>query len=295
MKKALVLFLSLVLIMNLSLAQETIRKPKKKKLQKNFLREDRPWTFELPVWVPGFRGEFAYGDVSIEGEDGQNPGIPENPIEPPPPTEPPWGNGNIFNRLFSSSSYLKFFFMTRIAYEKDRLLIQGDVFSGAVGNKLNFRYNDKTVVQANIRTALVRLFAGYALLQKNSKSGKLRYELFAYGGLRVHFFELSSDVNDLINTINIDPVWAEPLVGIQNQITLKSWLFVIQFDYGGYLVNSKGSYMINLVTYYHVSNVLSLKAGWTDWDISHKGVFNGEELTAKVHLSGPAIGFSFHF
>lgn len=64
--------------------------------------------------VLGFRGEFAYGDVTVEAEDGQFPGEPENPIEPPPTGEPPWGNGNIFSRLFTSSAYLKFFFMSRI-------------------------------------------------------------------------------------------------------------------------------------------------------------------------------------
>ncbi|MCK5454816.1 MAG: hypothetical protein KAJ16_10660 [Calditrichia bacterium] len=33
---------------------------------------------EIPIWIPGFRGVFTYGDVSLEGEDGVNPGDPAN-------------------------------------------------------------------------------------------------------------------------------------------------------------------------------------------------------------------------
>jgi len=40
------------------------------------MQKDRKWSLELPLWVPGFAGEFAYGDVSIEGEDGSDPGTP---------------------------------------------------------------------------------------------------------------------------------------------------------------------------------------------------------------------------
>lgn len=156
--------------------------------------------------VLGFRGEFAYGDVTVEAEDGQFPGEPENPIEPPPTGEPPWGNGNIFSRLFTSSAYLKFFFMSRITWEKNRFLLQSDMFSGAVGNKVNIRYNDKTVVQANFRTVLVRFMTGYAILEKESRSKKLRYELYAYGGVRVHFMKIYSDLDrSLINKLDIRP------------------------------------------------------------------------------------------
>ena len=44
-----------------------------KKAKANFLIQDRPWTIEIPIWVPGFAGDFAYGDVNIEGEDGVDP------------------------------------------------------------------------------------------------------------------------------------------------------------------------------------------------------------------------------
>lgn len=294
MKKLVILILSILFFGVSGFTQDSTR-TKKLKPEKSFLRKDRHWTIEVPIWVPGFRGEFAYGDVTVEAEDGQNPGVPEQPIEPPPPGEPPWGDGNILSRLFKSSSYLKFFFMSRVAYEKNRFLLQSDMFSGAVGGKVNFRFNDKTVVQANFSTTLVRFMAGYAILDKESKSEKLRYELYAYGGVRVHFFKVYSDLDRIISKLDIRPVWTEPIVGIQNQLTLKNWFFIVQGDYGGYLVKSKGSVMINLLAYYRLSNLLSVKMGWTDWDIKHKGTFRGENLNVRVHLSGPSMGLNFHF
>lgn len=85
------------------------------------------------------------------------------------------------------------------------------------------------------------------------------------------------------------------MIGFQNQLTLKNWFFIVQGDYGDYFVNSKGSFMINVVAYYRLSNLLSFKAGWADWDIKHRGTLRREDLKVEIHLSGPAMGLSFHF
>ena len=62
-------------------SQDTLTKKQWRKLQKNFLLTQRCWTVEAPLWIPGFAGAFAYGDIDIEGEDGIDP---VHPIEPPP-------------------------------------------------------------------------------------------------------------------------------------------------------------------------------------------------------------------
>lgn len=281
-----VIFLIIFAVFNIYSQEKT-------KPEKSFLREDRVWTFEIPIWIPGFRGEFAYGDVSLEGEDGQNPGIPGHPIEPP--GEPPWGEGNIFTRLFTSSTYLKFFFLSRIAYEKNNFLVQSDAFSGSIGNNLNYRFNNKTVTKTDLSMYLFRIFGGYKLINKTIRPEKLRYELYGYAGLRSHFINLESDPDGISGKLDINHTWIEPLIGIQNQLTLKSWMFILTIDYGGYFVKEKGSFMINLLAYYKLSNLLALKAGWTDWDIKHKGDYKGENLKIKVHLSGPSIGVGFYF
>ncbi len=157
-------------------AQDTLTKKEIRKQEANFLLPGRPWTIEVPLWLPGFAGAFAYGDVSIEGEDGVDP---EQPIQPPP------GGiiGEILSRLFTDEWYLKFFFLTRAAYEKNQFIAQVDGLSGSVGESVKFNYNDKQVVQANFRTTNFRFFGGYKFVNTHSKDEKFQYELFGYVGM----------------------------------------------------------------------------------------------------------------
>ena len=60
MKKILLYVLfSFLTVISVS-AQDTTSN-KKTRPEKSFLRQDRSWTVEIPIWVPGFRGEYAYG------------------------------------------------------------------------------------------------------------------------------------------------------------------------------------------------------------------------------------------
>ena len=76
-------------------SQDTLTRKELRKQQKSFLIPGKPWTIEIPLWLPGFSGNFAYGGINLEGEDGVDI---ENPIEPPPPFD--WDN--IFSRVFST-------------------------------------------------------------------------------------------------------------------------------------------------------------------------------------------------
>ena len=146
-------------------AQDTLTKREIRIQEANFLIPGRPWTIEVPLWIPGFAGDFAYGDISIEGEDGVDI---ENPIQPPD------GGiiGKIFSRLFTDDWYLKFFYLNKIAYEQNRFLVQFDAIAGAVGESVQFNYNDKQVVQANYRTTNFRLFGAYKFVNAVSKDEK---------------------------------------------------------------------------------------------------------------------------
>lgn len=269
-------------------AQDTITKKEIRKQKKNFLLNDRPWTIEVPLWIPGFAGSFAYGDISVEGEDGSDI---ENPIEPP---ERP-GFGDIFSRLFTTKWYLKFFFLTRLAYEKNRYIVQLDGISGAAGESTEFNYNKQQVVQVNFRTTNVRLFGGYKIVNANGRKGKFRYELFGYLGIRAHFHKLYSDLDGLINKLDINPVWVEPIIGLQNQFTWKRWFLVLQGDYGGFLIDSKYSFQLSSYLYYRSGKITSLKVGWNHINLNHLGTFLKENYTIKATLSGPSVGITFHF
>lgn len=288
MKKHLIIFFCFLIFSGLVNAQDTLTKKEVRKQQKSFLIPGRPWTVEVPLWIPGFAGAFAYGDVGFEGEDGADI---ENPIEPPPSG----GIGDILSRLFTSKWYLKFFFLTRVVYEKNRFIGQFDAISGSVGESVEFNYNKKEIVQANFRTTNLRLFAGYKFINAVSGNKKFRYEFFGYLGVRTHFHKIYSDLDGVINKLDINPVWVEPIIGLQNQFTWKRWFFVLQGDYGGYFVDSKSSFMLSTFLYYRTGKITSLKLGWNHLNFNHKGTFLKEDYKVNVTLSGPSIGLAFHF
>lgn len=285
------IYLILVLIITIPLvisAQDTITKKEFRKQKKNFLLNDRPWTIEVPLWIPGFAGNFAYGEISVEGEDGVEI---VNPIEPPPPFD----FGKFFSRIFSTKWYLKFFFLTKLAYEKNRLIIQLDAIAGAVGESTQFNYNSKQIVQANFRTINVRLFSGYKIINANGRKGKFRYELFGYLGARAHFHKIYSDLDGLVNKLDISPSWYEPIIGLQNQFTWKRWFLVLQGDYGGFFVEKKYSFQMTGYVFYRSGKVTSIKIGWNHLDLNHRGTFLKENFNVKATLSGPSVGIAFQF
>jgi hypothetical protein len=269
-------------------AQETITKKEIRKQQASYLLSGRPWTIEVPLWIPGYAGSFAYGDVSIEGENGVDP---QNPYEPPP------GGviGKIISRLFTDEWYLNFFFLTKIAYEKNKFLAQIDALSGSVGESVKFNYNNNLVVQANYRTTNIRIFGGYRFENAITSNQKFRYELFAYVGARTHFQKIYSNLDGVINMLDINPKWIEPLIGLQNQLTWKRWYVVLQGDYGGYFVESKYSFQGSGYVYFRSGKVTSLKLGWNHLVLNHSGDFLKQDYRINATFSGPSMGIAFHF
>jgi len=268
-------------------SQDTITKKEYRKLHKNFLLQNRAWTTEIPIWIPGYAGSFAVGDIEVEGEDGVDP---SQPIEPPPGGE----IGKIISRLFTKNWYFKFFFMTKIVYEKNRLLFQLDGLTGAIGNSIKFNYNNKEIVQVNFRSTNIRLFGAYKFLQYDSDNDKFRFELFGYLGMRMHLEEIYSDLNGAINKLDISPMWIEPLIGVYNQFTFKRWFIVAQVDYGGLLDKSKYSVQLTGFAYYRTGKITSIKFGWNHLQLYQEGLFLKQEYRIITTLSGPSVGIVFH-
>lgn len=270
------------------IAQEEVSKKDLRKQKSNFLMADKPWTLELPLWIPGFAGQFSYGDIEIEGEDG---------VDPANPTEPPPGGliGKIFKRLFSTDWKLNFFYLTKISYEKEHFIVQLDAITGAVGESTKFKYNDTQVVQANFRTTNVRLIGGYKIIDTQTENNTFQYELIGYMGIRTHFHKIHSDLNSTINTLDISPWWIEPVLGIQNQFTWKRWFAVLQSDYGGYFVESKYSFQFTTYVYYRSGKATSLKLGWNHLHLVHSDSFLRQDYNIIASFSGPSIGLILHF
>lgn len=269
-------------------AQDSLSKKEIRKLESNYLIQNRPWTIEIPLWIPGYAGEFAYGDISVEGAEDWEP---VNPIEPPPS----WDFRRIWSRVFTDDWYLKFFFLTRIAYENNRFLAQFDAIAGSVGETVTFTYNNSAFVDATYRTANFRLFGGYKLLNIDSNNEKFRYELFGYFGTRIYVQKIYSELNNTSLSLDIDPVWAEPILGLQNQLTWKRWYIVITGDYGGYFVSTKYSSQFTANIYFRTGKTTSVKIGWNHLELHHRGTFLNEDLKVDASFSGPAAGVAFQF
>jgi len=166
------------------------------KPEKDFLISKKKWTIEIPLWIQGFAGDFSYGDVSIKGEDGEEIGDPSDPDDD--------DNPRIIDRLFDSSLKFRFFYIGRVAYEKNKIMVMSDVIGGSVGSSLKFNYNDKEIVQVNFTSNNVRALLGYKFIEHYNRNKTFRYELFGYIGGRVHNQTIKSDLNNLINKLDLD-------------------------------------------------------------------------------------------
>ena len=278
------LFLSVFLALD-SFSQDTI--PVNNKLHRNYLNNNGKWAIEIPIWIPGFRGEYSYGDISLEGEDGKNP-KPEQPIEKP-------GFGDVFKRLFNTNGSLNFVFMGKASFTTDKFIVQFDGFSGNVGQSTVFRYNNKELISAHFSTNLFRLFGGYEIVDVWSNSGKLNYRLQPYGGIRYQDVNLKVDIDIIEKHADVTPLWVEPILGVRNELALKRWDFILNGDFGVWDVKNEFSFMINFATHYRISNLISLKAGWTVWNINYKKNISDEDLKIKLNLAGPSTAITFHF
>ncbi len=283
-----------LLISQFSGAQDSIPK-KHNKPEKSFLREDRHWAIEIPMWIPGYAGELAYGDITLNGEDGVIPTPPEQPGQPEPPTEPGWRPGDNLSRIFGKDGNINFFFMNEISYQNKKLYAHFDAFTGSAGGSVDFLYNNETLVKAKASAYLLRLFAGYRLIKKLSASEKFRYDLYTCGGIRLHSYSFSSELLNQGKSIKVAPGWLEPNIVLRNEFTLKHWLFVLQGDVGGFKIDGKISYMINTYAFYRISNLLSIKTGWSQWNMNYDKMYSGEDLVLKMRFGGPVAAISFHF
>ena len=267
-------------------AQDTLSRKEIRIQQANYLLPGRPWTVEIPLWIPGYAGNFAYGDIEIDGEYGHDPVDPVHPIEPP---------GGILSRLFTDDWYLKFFFISRAAYENNRFLAQADGLTGSVGESVKFNYNNREIIEAHYRSTNIRLFGGYKVVNAISKNENFRYELFGYLGIRMHFNKIHAELDGSTTILDISPSWAEPITGLQNQFTWRRWFVVIQGDFGGYFISSKYSTQLSGYVYYKLGKLTSMKLGWNHIALNHKGTFQKENFSIKATFSGPSTGVVFNF
>lgn len=256
-------------------------------------RLDNDWSIELPIWIPGFRGDFAYGDVNIEGEDGGNPSdpTPEHPIEPGEGL-----GGNIFSRFFNKDNFLKFFYMSKFSYTPKKFLFQLDGFGGSAGTAIKFNYNNKEIISTSYNIFIGHFYVGYSVFQKLDLSEEQKTDIYLYTGLRYMTSTIKANLERTELKFEVNPEKLEILLGINANFIFTNWKFNIKGDIGGFTSKSNVfSYKIQILAYYYLGKSTSIRFGWTDMDLKHDNLFKNERLLIHTHLSGPNLGIAFDF
>jgi len=245
------------------------------KEEKFYANNDRQWLVEIPVWVPGFRGQLAYGDFNSSSTGSREE--------------------REFEQLESSAS-LEFYFAGRVMFQYNRLMLLLDAFSGKVGSTFTYVPNDgsnqKDLVYITAQGALPRFVLGYSVWEKPVKSN-FKIELIPYLGLRYVNMRIQSDVFDSLNVIDVQPAWFEPVIGIYLPLAYKRFEMELQADLGG--TKTKNSWVINNCFRYRISKLIDLQLGWTLMIINHHGNIDSEELDLRMRLFGPTAGLGFRF
>ena len=243
--------------------------------EKYYTNSDRHWLAEIPIWVPGFRGQFSYGDFDFSSS-----------------------YSDVERKLegINSDGGLEFYFVGRISAQYNRLWFQLDAFSGEVGSV--FRYssligsNEKELVDVKIQGTIPRLVLGYSIWRKTTENS-FKIELTPYIGVRYVSFHLQSDVFESSDVIDLRPNWFEPLLGLYVPIDYKRFEIEFQADYG--TTGTQNSWVVSNRYRYRISKLVDVQLGWNLIRLYHKGIVGGDELESTIRLFGPTAGIGFRF
>ena len=244
------------------------------KSDKYYLPSDRKWTAELPLWIPGFKGQLAYGDFDVTSgdRDDRNRSRIQNDVD------------------------LEFYFVGRFSYLHRRLWFQLDAFAGQVGNVFKFVPSagkpEDELVDVSISGAIPRLLGGYTAIESKPEA-TVGFKLIPYIGIRYTVLQVTSRGTENTEPLDVRPKWVEPVIGLYTPIYYKRFKAELQVDFG--TVGTKHSWVLSNRYNYRVSKLVDLQIGWNFINIAHDDEVNGEVLKARIRLFGPSAGIGFLF
>lgn len=245
------------------------------KEEKYYSNSNRHWLVEIPIWVPSFRGQLAYGnfDSSSSGSDEERE----------------------FKRITSDVG-LEFYFVGRISAQYNKLWFQADAFSGEVGSAFSYTSlignNETEFVNIKIQGTIPRFVVGYSVWEKSIENS-FKIEITPYIGIRSISLHLQSEVFDSTNIIDVRPNWVEPLIGLYFPLIYKRFKIEFQADYG--TTGTKKSWVISNRYRYRISKLVDVQLGWNLIRLYHKGIVGSQELESTIRLFGPTAGIGFRF
>ena len=235
-----------------------------------------PWTITVPLWVPGFKGQFVIGDVEMEGE--------------PEDGEP--GSG-IFKKLFGSSIGIDYFFVGRVRYNYDTWYGEIDSYGGQVGGSVAFKALEHEIVSGSMRAILSRAVAGY-LLRANANHGRGVRVVRFYMGVRWTATRVRAAFRNSVVSVDRTISWFDPLLGTEVPISLgRKWLVRFRADLGGFGINSRFVWSLAADVHFRPSLLIDLAAGWNVINVYFRGEVKEEKVTLDYLLVGPQVSLGF--
>jgi len=237
-------------------------------------QRDRNWTITIPLWIPGYRGDFAVGDIEVGGESGGGSGI---------------------GRLFDSELSLNFFFMGSFSYERDRWRIHGDVFGGKFTDDVVFKLTDGTIASASLQPFIPRLHLSYRLTDHPwGDSGNQKVQGWVYAGVR--YYDVRAEVDVAQQVRSAEARWIDPIVGVWIPVDLsRRWWVELAGDVGGVNAGSNLSWTIYTGVTYRASALISLTLAYNILDVDYQGAVGSQDFFWSGRVGGPGFGIRFTF
>jgi len=231
--------------------------------------DQRKWRVQVPIWVPGFRGNFAYGGISQ---------LPEG------------GDYDVIDRLQGELG-VEFYVIGDIEYRPKKWLFEVDGFHTTLASDLKFQNIDKIEFDVGIDGTILRSLVGFRVFEKRNRDTHFKAQIYPYAGLRYFDLDIYSEEPDILE---IQPSWFEPIVGVEIPIQYRRWFFSTQLDVGGFSLNNHWSYSVNVNANYRFTRLFALGAGWNFLDFNYDQDFEFKYLDLQIQLSGPVITLEFN-
>jgi len=243
--------------------------------EKYYTNINKQWLAEIPLWVPGFRGQLVYGNYNLYSSGDKE----EKDYE-----------------KLQSKLGIEFYFVGRLAAKHNNFWFQLDAFSGKISSAFSYTSlignNEKKFVDISVQGTIPRMVSGYSVW-KTSFKNNFELEITPYVGVRYINIYLKSDVFDLTNVINVKPNWFEAVLGVYLPIDYKRFRIEFQGDYG--FGESKNSYNLSNRYKYRISDLIDVQLGLNYLQINHEDTILQKKLVSTIKLFGPTAGVGFWF
>lgn len=238
----------------------------------DFLRhiDDQKWRVQLPIWIPGLRGDFAYAAISVLPEEDEK---------------------DIIGRLDGDIG-VTFYLIGDVQYAPKKWLVAINGFYTTLASDLKFQNVDKVKFPAAIEGAIVRGIAGYQVFKKKNPATFFNAEIHPFIGLRYVDLKIYSQQS---NILDIRPSWFEPLIGVNAAVSHKRWDFLGVADVGGFSIDNHWSQFASIESNYRFSKLFGLGLGWTYLSFNYDQNYGPRKLDLNIALTGPVVNVNFNF